>query len=152
MEIRLYTGEVMTDTTFRTRFGDRVLPAQLTQEWLTGFGADVVLEGPQPSTENRYQFVFRDGVEQIDGKWFTKYSIGEPDDEGKAEADTNRAAQVRSDRDRRLGETVDRINAIRWETMTEEQKSAWRTFRQAMLDVPAQSGFPWDVEWPATPA
>ena len=79
MEIRIRnTGEVMTEITFRDTFRDRVLPAQLTQEFLDGFagGCDVVLEGAQPSAPDRYGFVYRNGVEQIEGQWFTKYSIG----------------------------------------------------------------------------
>jgi Phage tail assembly chaperone protein len=27
-------------------------------------------------------------------------------------------------------------------------KAAWATYRQALRDVTAQTGFPWTVEWP----
>ena len=30
-------------------------------------------------------------------------------------------------------------------------KQAWATYRQALRDVTAQAGFPWDVEWPEDP-
>jgi hypothetical protein len=30
-------------------------------------------------------------------------------------------------------------------------KTAWATYRQALRDVPAQAGFPWDVTWPEMP-
>jgi len=30
-------------------------------------------------------------------------------------------------------------------------KNAWATYRQALRDVPAQSGFPWTVTWPDAP-
>jgi hypothetical protein len=30
-------------------------------------------------------------------------------------------------------------------------KTAWATYRQALRDVPAQSGFPDNITWPATP-
>lgn len=29
---------------------------------------------------------------------------------------------------------------------------AWRTYRQALRDVPAQSGFPTNVTWPSEPS
>ena len=29
---------------------------------------------------------------------------------------------------------------------------AWRTYRQALRDVPSQSGFPTDVTWPLEPS
>ena len=71
MEIRFRkNGEVMADTIFRTTFRDRVIPEQLTVEWLDAFegGCDVVLEGPQAATTPPYEFSYRDGVQQIDGK------------------------------------------------------------------------------------
>lgn len=30
--------------------------------------------------------------------------------------------------------------------------AAWRTYRQALRDIPAQLGFPLDVQWPAPPS
>lgn len=30
-------------------------------------------------------------------------------------------------------------------------KDAWATYRQALRDVPTQSGFPWDINWPNKP-
>ena len=32
-----------------------------------------------------------------------------------------------------------------------EQKTAWTTYRQALRDIPSQSGFPLDVIWPTQP-
>ena len=31
------------------------------------------------------------------------------------------------------------------------QKAAWATYRQALRDISAQSGFPWTIDWPVTP-
>jgi hypothetical protein len=36
-------------------------------------------------------------------------------------------------------------------TMTSVQRSAWSTYRQALRDVPAQTRFPWDPDWPTSP-
>lgn len=62
------------------------------------------------------------------------------------------AAKVRGFRDSKLFE-LDSIvsNPIRWASFTEEQKQAWITYRQALLDVPQQAGFPWNVQWPTKP-
>lgn len=59
--------------------------------------------------------------------------------------------QVRGQRDSMLDEVVDKMNPMRWETFTEVQKQAWRDYRQALLDVPQQDGFPETVEWPVPP-
>jgi hypothetical protein len=35
--------------------------------------------------------------------------------------------------------------------MTDTQKDAWRTYRQALLDVPQQKGFSTNIVWPEAP-
>ena len=60
----------------------------------------------------------------------------------------SKAAKVRAERNAMLADTVDRINPLRWESMTDSQKDMWRTYRQALLDIPSQPGFPYSVIWP----
>jgi hypothetical protein len=43
------------------------------------------------------------------------------------------------------------MNPIRWEELSEEKKQEWKTYRQALLDIPEQDGFPINVIWPAKP-
>ena len=68
------------------------------------------------------------------------------------ELDAAAAAQVRAERDNRLLE-VDAIagNALRWATLDADTQAAWSAYRQALLDVPQQSGFPHDITWPTNP-
>ena len=70
----------------------------------------------------------------------------------QAELDAATAAQVRGERDGRLAE-VDAVagNALRWSALDAETQLAWATYRQALLDVPQQSGFPNTVAWPTKP-
>jgi len=70
----------------------------------------------------------------------------------QAELDAAAAAQVRAERDNRLLE-VDAIagNALRWAALDTETQAAWSAYRQALLDVPQQSGFPHDITWPTKP-
>lgn len=66
------TGAVMYEDEFRRMHSETSFPQVLTPELLSDWGADPVFEGPQPTlTEN--QWAKYDGVEQIDGKWYTKY-------------------------------------------------------------------------------
>jgi hypothetical protein len=53
-------------------------------------------------------------------------------------------AQVRAERDARL-EASDPM------ALADRITDAWRTYRQALRDVPAQSGFPTNVIWPVEP-
>jgi hypothetical protein len=70
----------------------------------------------------------------------------------QAELDASAAAQVRGDRDGRLLE-VDAVagNALRWADLTSDIQAAWATYRQALLDVPQQAGFPNTITWPVQP-
>ena len=68
------------------------------------------------------------------------------------ELDAAKAQAVRADRDQRLL-VVDTIagNALRWAALDAETQAAWASYRQALLDVPAQAGFPHNVTWPVKP-
>ena len=69
------------------------------------------------------------------------------------ELDAELAAIIRADRDERLTE-VDAIagNALRWAELDADTQAAWAAYRQALLDVPQQAGFPNDVTWPEEPS
>lgn len=58
---------------------------------------------------------------------------------------------ARQERNIRLKKDVDSINAVRWNLLSESEKSALENYRQALLDVPQQSGFPDVITWPEMP-
>lgn len=66
------TGAVIYDDEFRRMYPTTSFPPVLTVELLNDFGADPVMEGPQPTLTSD-QYARYDGVEEIDGQWFTKY-------------------------------------------------------------------------------
>lgn len=59
----------------------------------------------------------------------------------------------RARRDNKLVKYVDPIatNNLRWNALSSEAQAAWTAYRQALLDVPQQDGFPHDVTWPVAP-
>ena len=57
----------------------------------------------------------------------------------------------REERDFFLKENVDSMNPMRWESMTTEKQDLWRSYRQALLDISTQEGFPFTVSWPEKP-
>ena len=71
----------------------------------------------------------------------------------QAELDEAAAQAVRGERDMKLSTEVDPIagNALRWAALSAEEQAAWAVYRQALLDVPEQAGFPHDVAWPVKP-
>ena len=148
MQIRVRTtGAVMYESEFRayTKANGGPTWETTTTEVLEALGADVVFEGPQASP-TRYQVAFADGVEQTGGKWYTKYSVVDMDDEAKAALDTTQAVAMRKQRAEKLAECD-------W-TQVEDSpadKTAWATYRQALRDISAQEGFPWTITWPDAP-
>ena len=148
MEIRLRaTGQVMLEDELRRWARDNGGPSwdRTTDEVLEALGADVVFEGPQ-AQPTRYQIAFRDGVEQVDGRWFTKYSVADLDDDAKAAKDAEQAKAMREQRNQKLKDTD-------WTQVADApvDKAPWAIYRQALRDISAQPGFPWTVNWPEQP-
>ena len=148
MEIRIReTGTVVFDSEFRSyaQTQGAVFGTPLTEDFINQYGGDVVFEGPQ-ATPTRYQIAYRDGVYLSDGKWFTKYSVADIDADGIAAVDEVQAKNVREQRNAKLA-------ACDWTQLTDAplNSSVWATYRQALRNVPAQSGFPWDITWPTEP-
>ena len=148
MQIRIRTtGAVMYEAELRQWARDNNGPSWgiTTTEVLESLDADVVFEGPQ-AQPTRYQVAFRDGVEQIEGKWYTKYSVSDMNQEAKDALDTTQAEAVRKQRTEKLKDSD-------WTQLADStaDKAAWATYRQALRDVPTQTGFPWTITWPETP-
>lgn len=63
-------------------------------------------------------------------------------------------AEARDERDRQLRQNVDPMvsNSLRWNDLTDEQRTMWTEYRTALLNVPQQSGFPQNINWPTIPA
>ena len=77
MELRIRdTGQVVQEAEFRRLHNQTSFPPQLSVELINDFGADVVFEGAQASNLEFWQHSQRSGVEQINGKWYSKYVAG----------------------------------------------------------------------------
>lgn len=160
MQVRIReTGAVMYESEFRayTKANGGPSWGTTTPEILDSLGADVVLEGPQATGGTVYQYSQADGVEQIDGKWYTKYVLGPVFTDGettaaeqeaayKAIKDAERAKSMRDQRNTKLAESD-------WTQVADApvDKEAWATYRQALRDITTQTGFPWEVTWPDAP-
>ena len=148
MEIRIRSnGQVMYESELRSYLAANNGPSydQLTPEVMEAIGVDPVLEGPQ-AQPTRYQFAYRNGVEQISGQWYTKYFVADMDDEAKAAKDAEQSKSVRDQRNTKLSESD-------WTQVADApvDKAAWATYRQELRDISKQAGFPWDTVWPTIP-
>lgn len=164
MQIRIrQTGAVMYEQEFRALFPNTGFPAQLTEDIINEFGGDVVFEGPQATGGTVYQYSQAAGVEEINGKWYTKYVLGpvftdttaedgtvttaaENEAAYKAMKDAEQAKSVRATRGEKLKETD-------WTQVADApvDQAAWAAYRQALRDISGQEGFPWTIDWPTMP-
>ena len=168
MQVRIQsTGQVMYESEFRAYTKANGGPSWdiTTTEVLTALGADVVFEGPQATGGTVYQYSQASGVEQVDGKWYTKHILGpvftdttvdgvtttalEHETAYKAQKDAEQAKSVRATRDTKLSESDWRV--IKAAETATTLDAAWATYRQALRDVTGQSGFPWTITWPDAP-
>lgn len=155
------TGEYLqTEFALREYFrGITGVPTSFFGEWMEMHGVDPVFEGPQATGGTVYQHSQFGGIEQLsDGKWYTKYVLGpiftdnesstaaEQEAAYKAQRDEEQARNVRNDRNGRLSQSD-------WTQLADSpvDKDAWAVYRQALRDLPIQTGFPWAVDWPAQP-
>jgi hypothetical protein len=138
MQVRIKeTGAVMFDHELRNLYPNVTGPLDDLY--------NVVFEGPQ-AQPTRYQVVFRDGVEEIDGKWYTKHSVSDMGQEAKDALDTAQAEAMRKQRTEKLKDSD-------WTQVDDApvDKTAWATYRQALRDLTSQAGFPWTITWPDAP-
>jgi hypothetical protein len=158
------TGAVMYESEFRAYQKANGGPSweTTTTEVLKALGADVVFEGPQATGGTVYQYSQASGVEQIDGKWYTKHVLGpiftdttvegvtttasEHEAAYKASKDAEQAKSVREQRGEKLADCD-------WTQVADSpvDKTVWATYRQALRDITTQSGFPWTITWPDAP-
>lgn len=130
-----------------TRFGQDTLENLYvgTEDNLAGNTLVRVTQTDAP-TVSRYQGVVQDGIEHINGQWFTKWKIVDFDDAAKVVVNDQQAKSVREQRELKLKNSD-------WTQVADApvDKAVWAVYRQALRDLPKQSGFPWEVSWPTQP-
>jgi hypothetical protein len=158
MQIRIReTGAVVSEQGFRALHRNTSMPQQLTEELINELGGDVVFEGAQATGGTVYQYSQAAGVEQISGKWYTKYILGPVFTDGettaaeqeatyKATKDAEQAKSVRATRDAKLAAT-DWV-VIKAVEIGATAPAATAAYRQALRDITSQAGFPWEITWP----
>ncbi len=167
MQIRIReSGAVMYEGEFRAYTKANGGPSweTTTTEVLEALGADVVLEGAQATGGTVYQYSQASGVEQIDGKWYTKYVLGPvfvdtpATDTAPAKTAAENEAAYRTQKDAEQAKAVREQRSTKladcdWTQVDDSpvDKAAWATYRTALRNVPTQSGFPWTITWPDAP-
>ena len=82
----------------------------------------------------------------IDGKWVMTWVVTPATPEQIAERTSTKESEVRQQRNQLL-------SACDWTQLPDAPvpTAPWAAYRQELRDVTAQSGFPWEVQWPEQP-
>ena len=168
MEIRnRESGAVTTVSQFKASYPNTSFPKQITTDILDSYGYDAVLNGAAAEVTAPYGVSTRDGVEQIDGQWFTKFIAGPvftdtTDSEGnvtsaadneaayRARIDAEAGTSVRAARDKKLTETD--WTQLADSPLSSDKKTEWAAYRTSLRDLPSASGFPHTMTWPTEPS
>lgn len=165
MEIRnRETGAVTTISQFKASYPNTSFPKQITNTILDSYGYDPVLNGAAATVTAPYGVSTRDGVEEINGQWFTRFVAGPvftdtTDDEGnvttaadneaayRAGIDAKVAERARTERNKKLADSD-------WTQLADSSAdaTAWGTYRTALRDLPSTDGFPHNITWPTEPS
>lgn len=161
MEYRVRaTGAVMLEGELRQWLRENDGPSfdLLTPEVLEAIKVDPVLEGPQATPTNQYEFSMRAGVELVGGQWFTKYVLGPVFQDTPEISAAMQMAQYRVAKDQEQGAAVRRqrnamLSQTDWTQVIDApvDQAAWAAYRQELRNIPEQAGFPWSIVWPDKP-
>lgn len=83
----------------------------------------------------------------IDGNWVQQWKVEDADQATIDLIIENTGGAIRADRNAKL-------SACDWTQLADApvDSSAWASYRQELRDVPSQSGFPFNIDWPQPPA
>ena len=160
MEYRIKSsGDLKTRSELKSANKNTSFPNVWNDSVLEFLNVDPVLDSPKPKA-GKYQIVERDGVVQdSNNNWVQAWKVSDmfsdvTDDDGtfhskaeqeethQAEIDARTANTNRQIRNQLLAETD-------WTASSDVTMSdAMKAYRQALRDVPSQSGFPTTINWP----
>ena len=157
------TGEVKSQGLIRSMYPNVSLPKSWGVNVHEALGIDPVLRSPKPEPSEDYKVVVRNGVEQdANGNWvwawtendmFQEYTDDDDNvvtvqDQIDAKVAADNAALAATERATR----DDLLKATDHYGLSDVAMSeAMTTYRQALRDVPQQSGFPGTITWPEKP-
>ena len=136
---------------FKDDFPNTSPPDAWENSLLAQFGIVPVTLTPQPDFVFYEQMLLESPPQNVNGSWVQVWSVVDRTPEDKQLMAENKGYDVRAERDQRLRDECDTINPMRWEALSDEQKEQARAHRLALLDIPNQPGFPWNVTWPQNP-
>lgn len=123
-------------------------PALISDALLAEYGVYKVEVTPMP--ESDYTKNVKEEIPQlINGVWKQVWSVTNATQEEIQQRTAKEADKVKALRNSKLAEcdwVIVRSNEIDVPNLHD-----WKLYRQMLRDIPQQSGFPWNIDWPVEP-
>ena len=119
-------------------------PKVMSDEVLAQFNMVKVAPTERPADDHTKNFTVT--AAQVNGAWVEKWVSTSATQDEITERTSNKAAQVRAERDALLAATDYTQLAD-----APGDATAWATYREALRNLPTRSGFPWTMTWPTKP-
>lgn len=116
------------------------------QATIHGCSLVAVVFEDKPEANPNTQRVVEQPPALVNGVWTVQWEVAALSSQEMADAAAGAANTARTHRNKLLSESD-------W-TQTADapvNKEAWATYRQALRDITAQTGFPWEITWPDAP-
>lgn len=119
-----------------------------TTEQATVHGCSLVavVFGDKPQIDPRTQRVVERPPALVEGVWTVQWAAVDLSEQELSDATAGEASRARALRKQLLA-------ASDWTQIADSSadKTAWGVYRQALRDISAQAGFPWNIDWPVAP-
>lgn len=131
--------------------GPKLLPAQLqltSPEELVKLGWYPVIQTMPDTFKERFEVLNEPTLEIGDGVVYATYTKRDKTEEEMVATIRTEWEPIRKERNQLLADTDYITMADRWSTLSDEEKQAWSTYRQALRDIPQTFDLPWNVMFP----
>ncbi len=130
-------------------FPNTSFPKNLEDLYLGEFGFFPVESQPFPNYDPAAQYVVESTPKFINNAWCQIWEVYSFTAEELAAAEAIKADSIRESRNALLAESD--WTQFNDSPLSENDKTAWLEYRQALRDITDQSGFPSKVVWPELP-
>ena len=111
-----------------------------------GYTLVAVTQVTQPTIDPITQDIAEGTPVLENGVWTQVWNVTQASSEEIAQRNASQASNIRKQRDAKLAKCD-------WTQVADASvdKAAWATYRQALRDLPKETGFPWTMTWPTDP-
>jgi len=111
-----------------------------------GYTLVAVTQVTQPTIDPITQDIAEGTPFLENGVWTQVWNVTQASSEEIAQRNASQASNIRKQRDAKLAKCD-------WTQVADASvdKAAWATYRQALRDLPKETGFPWTMTWPTDP-